>query len=292
MPQKTKNDYSQLLRSSEADIVVGLNRHGQEVSTLFKLKTKKNRDQNKRIFPVMVDNYSWSRVEQIKNAKIFRDRIEYLYYPEADNEHPMLATWRLDDTARLKAILNLPFGRRVLETGCSSGTVSIEIAKLPKVKKVMGIDLRPEAIVIANQLTAKLKKTGNLSVAAARKLTFKHSAAEDLNYSISSFDSVCAFEVLEHLTPADFHKVLINLQKLLSRNGKFFVSVPNRYPSKFYVKAGRTRWGAPDHKNYFSKENLTYLLSQYFKSVTFYSVDNRPIGDGVYLLAEAEGKKV
>jgi 2-polyprenyl-3-methyl-5-hydroxy-6-metoxy-1,4-benzoquinol methylase len=281
-------DYGEMLDISKADLIVGLDRWGNEIAALAS-KNGISRKKAVKIFPVVIDQYEWSRKEQIKHAQEFRDRIEYIYSPENDSSHPMLSTWRLDDTARLKATLALPFGKKVLETGCSSGTVTIEIAKLPQTIEVVGIDLRPDAIQTAKNLVAKLTKEGKLDSKDAGKIKFQVSSVEDL-YCKSQFDNVCAFEILEHLVSSDFHKALKNMGNLLKDDGTFFMSVPNRYPDEFYVKTNRIRWQAPDHKNYFSKESLTYLLKDYFEKVIFYSLDNQPVDKGVYLLVEARGK--
>jgi len=286
--KQTEPKYIEILNTSKVDAVVGLDRTGQEVSVLA-LRDGITRKEAVCIFPVVVDQYEWSRAEQIKQAQEFRDRIEYIYSPENDSSHPMLSTWRIDDTTRLKATLALPFGKKVLETGCSSGTVTIEIAKLPQIIEIIGIDLRPDAIQMAKDLVAKLIKEGKLDNKDAGKIKFQVSSAEDLRCD-SQFDNVCAFEILEHLVASDFHKALKNMANLLKNDGAFFMSVPNRYPDEFYTRANRMRWQAPDHKNYFSKESLAYLLKDYFEKVAFYSLDDRPDDRGVYLLVEARGK--
>lgn len=288
--EMTPADYQNIIKTTNADVVVGVDRSGNEVSVLA-AKKGVTREKAVNVFPVVIDEYEWTREEQIKRAQQFRDRIEYIYSPENDSTHPMLATWRLDDTARLKTTLALPFGKKVLETGCSSGTVAIEIAKLKTVQEVVGIDLRPDAIATANGLLATLRTQGNISAEDAGKVRFEVSAIEDLASADGYYDSVCAFEVLEHLTLTDFHKAMANMLRLLSPSGAFLMSVPNRYPDAFYTEAKRARWNAPDHKDYFSKESLEWLLKPYFKEVTFHSVDNRPVDKGVYLFAEGRGKK-
>lgn len=271
------------------DAIIGLDRHGNEVKVI-ELREGVKREEAQKIFPKVIEKYDWSRKDQIKGAQEFRDRIEYIYSPENDSSHPMLSTWRLDDTARFKTTLSLPLGKKVLEAGCSSGTVSIEIAKLPQVVKVVGVDLRPDAIATAEELLEKLTGENKISTLNASKVHFEVSAIEDLDYPAEYFDSVCAFEILEHLIITDFNKAMENMLNLLSPTGTFFTSVPNRYPDQFYVDANRVRWGAPDHKNYFSRESLAYLLKDYFKEIIFHPVDGRPTDKGVYLFAECKGK--
>jgi len=297
----TKEMLKKIFQESGADVMVALDRKGNETSVLF---GKREDTEDQSFFPLMTEEYEWGREEQIQRAKQFRDRIEYLYHPEDDETHPMLSTWRLDDTERLKTTLMLPFGKKVLESGCSSGTVSIEIAKLPQVEKVVGVDIRDDAIDIAHRLVQERVEKGDLTGSDAEKLTFQVRAIEDLEYPVELFDSVCAFEVLEHLTPADFEKAVPALIRLMKPDGNFLVSLPNRYPDQTYmenivlkdkdgndVSGWRARWNAPDHKNFFSKTSLEYYLKQYFHTIEFYSVEGRPVDRGVYLMCSCTGKK-
>ena len=284
-----KEGFSDMLKVFGVDMIVGLDRSGKEIS-LLAIKDGITPEKAQKIFPVVVDEYEWTREEQIRRAQEFRDRIEYIYSPENDVSHPMLSTWRLDDTARIKTTLAMPYGEKVLETGCSSGTVSIEIAKLSQVKEVVGNDLRSDAITTAKDLLAKLVDEGKISKEDSAKIHFEVVAVEDLKYPSEYFDTVCAYEILEHLVIADFHNALVSMSRLLKKDGRFFMSVPNRYPDAFYTESKRMRWPAPDHKNYFSKESLEYLLKKYFKTIIFHSVDGRPTDKGVYLFAEGRDK--
>jgi len=284
----TKQELEKIFQRSGADVMIALDREGKESEVLFGVHDK---TKEQIIFPIMTEKYKWGREDQIKGAKEFRDRIEYIYHPEEDDQHPMLPIWRLDDVVRLETTRKLPFGKRVLETGCSSGTVTIEIAKLDGVEEVIGVDLRDDAIEIANDLVKKLMKKKELSQEAADKASFIVSAMEDLEYPDESFDSVCAFEVLEHLTPTDFENAVPQLVRLMKPSGNVLISLPNRYPDKFYVNEGRARWNAPDHKNFFSKISLEYYLKRYFNDLTFYQVDSRSWDKGVYLVCECKDKK-
>ncbi|MDP7367443.1 MAG: class I SAM-dependent methyltransferase [Candidatus Pacebacteria bacterium] len=277
---KLKKDFN----DSGSDIMIALDREGNEIRTLF--KKDKTDSKSKKIFPVMVDKYEWGRTEHIKKAKEFRDRIEYIYTPEGDKGNPQLAKWRLDDEARIKTTKTLPYGEKVLESGCSSGTVSIEIAKNSKVKEVVGVDIRDDAIDIANNLKKK-----ELSELDANKLTFVVSAIEDLDYKSGYFDTVCAFEIFEHLVPDDFEKAILSMIRMMNKDGNFLIAIPNRYPDEFYINENRTRWNAPDHKNFFSVTSLEFILRKYFKNVRFFSINNQSYEKGVHLIAEATGIK-
>ena len=164
-----KDTLREIFEKSNADAIMALDKDGEETSVLF----KKNGDEvEKKYFPIVMEHYKWSKEEQIAKAEKFRDRIEYLYHPEDDVDHPMLPIWRFDDTARLEATLKLPFGKKVLEAGCSSGTVSIEVAKLSIVQEVVGVDIRIDAINRAKLLVEELVSKGVLNDLEKNKLTF------------------------------------------------------------------------------------------------------------------------
>jgi SAM-dependent methyltransferase len=275
---------------SRSDIMMALDREGNEIGILFE-KDGINSKQAKNIFPVMTDEYKWKKKDHIKKAKEFRDRIEYIYHPENDKEHPMLSKWRLDDEARLKATLDLPFGKKILESGCSSGTISIEISKDSNVKEIVGVDIRDDAIDIANNLKKDLENSGKLSKSDGSKLAFIISTIEDLDYQNDYFDTVCAFEIFEHLVPDDFEKAILSMIRMMNPNGNFLITVPNRYPDEFYINENRTRWNAPDHKNFFNVTNLEFMLKKYFKNIIFFSINDQPYDKGVHLIAEATGIK-
>ena len=285
----TENELNKLekdFNNSESDVMIALDRQGNEIDILFGVSQKA-----KKIFPVMIDKYEWDRVEHIKRAKEFRDRIEYIYHPEDDKGNPQLAKWRIDDESRIKKTKILPYGRKVLESGCSSGTISIEIAKDSNVKEVVGVDIRDDAIDIAGYLQKDLENKNELTKTDSEKLKFISSAIEDLNYKNGYFDTVCAFEIFEHLVPDDFEKAILSMIRMMNPNGNFLITVPNRYPDEFYINENRTRWNAPDHKNFFNVTNLEFMLKKYFKNIIFFSINDQPYDKGVHLIAEATGIK-
>ena len=264
--------------------IVGVNQNGEEIDVIL----EGEKPESRVVVPVVVDDYKWSRENQIQRAMEFRDRIEYLYHPEEDKNHPMMPVWRQDDTARLKKTLQLPISGRVLETGCSSGTVTIELAKLPHVDEIWGTDIRDDAIEKAWKLVDELYSKGHIGDNHKNKINFQNLAIEDLNDEHGQFDTVCAFEVLEHIIPSDFDKMILSLKKATKPGGKIFISVPNRYPDEEIVKAGRFRWQAPDHKNYFSLESMKYLLERFFDKMKFHNVGNYPEDRGVYVFVEID----
>jgi 2-polyprenyl-3-methyl-5-hydroxy-6-metoxy-1,4-benzoquinol methylase len=177
--------------------------------------------------------------------------------------------------------------------GASDGSVSIKIAHQKKIKEILAIDIRQSAILDGKKLIKDLIKKGELKKTIADKIKFKKCAIENLPDNIGQFDSVCAYEIFEHLSPWDMMLVFKHIYKFIKPKGKLFISVPNRFPDEKYNKEGRSRWKWFDHRNFFSLASLELLLTCFFKSVKFYPLysDENP-EKSLYLIAECYGKKL
>lgn len=129
----------------------------------------------------------------------------------------------------------------VLDIGCSQGIVSILLAESGK--KVVGLDIQPEAIEFAQNLLEE--KYSNVK----ERVSF--SCVDFMEYeSDSKFDCIVITEVLEHLqNPVNFLKKALGM---LEGNGKMIISVP------FGVM------DHPDHVSTFYLSNFYDLLNQVF----------------------------
>ncbi len=100
---------------------------------------------------------------------------------------------------------------RVLDLGCGNGNVSLQLAGVGF--KVLGVDLSPETIAIAQARNV-----------FSENLEFRVLPAEEIE-TLEPFDAVICSEVLEHLyDPASVMRVI---NKLLKPDGVVCVSVPN-----------------------------------------------------------------
>lgn len=241
------------------------------------------------VFPVVIDYYPWDQKKQHASAEKHKDQIKRVFYQDQIEEK--VKNMLQDDIQRLKLVQKFPYGQKVLETGCSDGSVSIKIAELPKVKKVVGIDIRPSAIRDGKKLLKDLVKRKEISLQVAKKVSLLNFANENLPARYGKFDSVCAFEIFEHLAPQDLLPVFQSTYKFLKKGGNFFMSVPNRFPHEKYEKWGRSRWRWFDHRNFFSQLSLEMFLKKFFKQVKFYPLyPGEKIKDGIYLICECRGK--
>ena len=129
-------------------------------------------------------------------------------------------------------------------------------------------------------------RAGHLTENQFCKILFDVGTTETVSYERESFDVVCAFELLEHIVPWEFDSVINSLIRFMKINGKMMITVPNRYPHRRYIEAGRSRWKAPDHKNFFSQLSLEFFLKKHFKEVKFLTVSGKSPSCGVHLFAE------
>lgn len=241
-------------------------------------------------FPVVVDYYNWDINKQANSAEKYKDQIKRVYYQEDVDDK--VKTMLLDDIRRLEVVQSFNYGASVLEVGSSDGSVSIKIAKLKKVKKILAIDIRKSAINDGKKLIKDLIKNKKLSTLDAKKITLKKYAIENLPSRYGKFDSVCAYEIFEHLAPWDFMPIFNHLYKFIKPTGSFFISVPNRFPDKKYDKEARSRWRWFDHRNFFSQLSLELLLTSFFKDVKFYPLyQDEKTEKSLYLICECRGKK-
>jgi len=266
-----------------------LNKNG-EIISFFSKDGKKNNFLDSTFYPIVFENYIWDEKKQNKSAEKYKDQIKRVFY--RDKVDDKVKVMLQDDIKRLDLIKKFDYGKNVLEVGCSDGSASIKIAEIPEVKKVFGIDIRKSAIDDGRKLIKDLIKRKEISKEIARKVRLENYTVENFPLKFGKFDSVCAYEIFEHMAPQDMLPAFQHLYRFIKKNGKFFISVPNRFPDIKYDKLGRTRWKWFDHRNFFSKSSLNNFLSSFFEEVKFYSLySNEKPEESIYLICECKGKK-
>jgi len=146
-------------------------------------------------------------------------------------------------------------GKRVLDFGCGSGLLTVEIARFAG--HTTGIDISPEAIRLAEQLA---KATG-----VSGKTTFTVMDAEALEFGPGSFDVVSVSGVLHHM---DLDAALTQIHRVLVRGGKaiFLEALANNPIIHAYRRRTphlRTAWET-DHILHFED---SVKMRKYFKRV-------------------------
>lgn len=210
-------------------------------------------------------------------AECYRDHLgDRLYRPEQvpKNQRHLIP----DDLQRVKRLLEFPVQGRVLEVGCSDGTLLREVYRRWPVKKATGVDVAASAIAEAQQG----QETPD---------TFQWIHADFLDWGGTiddRFEAIYACEFLEHLWDWQLDRALGHLARLLTPGGVLIVSVPNACPDARYVKEGRARWNWPSHHLLFDRFLLNARLKPFFTEL-----DWRPlyrdefVHESIYLIVRA-----
>ncbi len=138
-------------------------------------------------------------------------------------------------------------GREVLDAGCGVGYGSAHLATAAR--RVLGVDRSVEAIAYARERY----RAPNLEFAVMDLL--------GLDLRDRSFDTVCAFEAVEHLSDREAH--LREVARVLRDEGEYLVSTP---------RAERTTTSPenPHHLVEYSAADFEELLRGFFAEVELY----------------------
>lgn len=141
---------------------------------------------------------------------------------------------------------------RCLDIGCGDGLYT-EILK-KKSTSLVSIDLSQERIKMA--MKAINSSDVNFILTDTRLLPFKP----------DSFDSICAFEVIEHLPSAEDHmKFLSEVKRVLSCDGVFLISTPNK--PLFWIYCLLSGEKHPTHFSELNYFQFKSILKKHFSSV-------------------------
>lgn len=117
------------------------------------------------------------------------------------------------DYFRMYAKLILPLVRgKVLDIGCGQGWLTKEMAEIPEVDMIDGVDKFSEQPV-ENQ---------------DAKITYVKAILPDINTDAEQFDTIVSTEFIEHITQPDLEMLLPKIHKWLKPDGLFLGSTPNK----------------------------------------------------------------
>ncbi|HEX6823783.1 MAG TPA: class I SAM-dependent methyltransferase [Candidatus Sulfotelmatobacter sp.] len=141
-------------------------------------------------------------------------------------------------------------GSRVLDAGCGVGYGSRMLVDAGA-EEVVAVDISDTALDQARQYFAH------------PRVSFVQDDCETLSRVTGSFDTIVAFESMEHFHEAG--KFLERAAHLMSPNGVFICSVPN---SLVFLPAGDGRPLNPFHVHEYAPDEFRKLLSRHFEAVT------------------------
>lgn len=137
------------------------------------------------------------------------------------------------------------FGGRVLDVGCNIGMATLQLASLPQVEYVVGLDLLWKAIEDAQIYLAYR--------GLDHKVEFRVADFCDLDVgALGRFDGGVSFHTLEHIFPQDIPLFMMNLARLLKLGAVALFSLPN----------GKN-FGSGEHKSMFDDESLPWWFEQF-----------------------------
>jgi 2-polyprenyl-3-methyl-5-hydroxy-6-metoxy-1,4-benzoquinol methylase len=135
---------------------------------------------------------------------------------------------------------------RLLEIGCSAGMFLYHVKQ--HFKEVVGVELDKESAHFAG---------------TACDCSVYPSPLHEIPLRSNSFDVICAFQVLEHVSnPADF---IQKTMRLLKKDGILFFESPNRFDvlvSGYDLPYHRQFFFHSAHNYYFTEKGLRILLSK------------------------------
>ncbi|WP_224998113.1 bifunctional 2-polyprenyl-6-hydroxyphenol methylase/3-demethylubiquinol 3-O-methyltransferase UbiG [Cesiribacter sp. SM1] len=157
--------------------------------------------------------------------------------------------WKWEHNFALSMIRN---GMKILEIGCGTGGFINKISSLRDVE-VVGLELNEEAVAAA--------RTSGANVLNNTVQEFSVNHAE-------TFDVVCSFQVLEHISDVD--SFIRSSVECLKKGGKLIVSVPN---NDSFIKYADYPLNLPPHHmghwTYNSLKNVAPLYNLEFENAVF-----------------------
>lgn len=177
--------------------------------------------------------------------------------------------WRLRLERELRSFKNQAGVQgvgRVLSLGCGDGQFELLLA--PFAEQVIGLDISPEAISLANR---------KASEAGIENVEFRCQALSDLQWN-ETYDAVICLAFLHHVPPADLGILLGQVVRHIHPGGFLYTQDPNR--RGILRKLGRQLMG-PRYARYHSPDEyeldpgeLAALLKQVgFKDVKIRAID-------------------
>jgi SAM-dependent methyltransferase len=127
---------------------------------------------------------------------------------------------------------------RVLDVGCGRGEIVLHCAEMGA--DVYGIDYARTAVCFSRQLVEGYRDgmvMGKRSPGGNRtrnRIGIYQADAKHLPFASGCFDRVLMFDVVEHLYPWELHQALLEIHRVLARDGRLIIhTAPNRWYDQY-----------------------------------------------------------
>jgi SAM-dependent methyltransferase len=198
-----------------------------------------------------------------------RDREREFFAGYYDDQKYNLTAWRLRMERELRSLLREagPGGLgRVLSVGCGDGRFELMLAA--HAEHVVGLDLSPEAIAIAERLAAER---------GVRNAEFLCVAAEDLVTDLT-FDTVVCIAFLHHVPVDAFRPFVEQLAARLAPGGLLYTQDPNvhgtmRAIGRVVLGGSYDRYHSPDERELDPRELRDLLAGLAMEDVRVKGID-------------------
>ncbi len=144
-------------------------------------------------------------------------------------------SWTMREQTLKRALVaqaSLNKGHRVLDLGCGTATLTIQLKQAQPEAEIVGIDIDPEMLAVG---LAKVQKAG-VSIALEAGSVFQ------LPYPANSFDRVLSSLVMHHLTTENRHRALAEAFRVLKPGGELHIAdygKPHRFGTRLISKLMR-----------------------------------------------------
>lgn len=138
--------------------------------------------------------------------------------------------------------------KKILDVGCGTGDLLNYIAKRNKKVLLWGVDISKDVL-----------KRAEKNKYSKREI-FKKINANKLPFEDNFFNEVYCYEVLEHVE--DLDKVLKEIKRVLKSKGKLNITVPLKKSENILIKYNKDYPNQIGHKRFFSKKDISALLSE------------------------------
>lgn len=142
----------------------------------------------------------------------------------------------------------------ILEIGCGTGYGTNYLSKYAR--NVIAVDVWREGIQYCRGKYAK------------DNLTFLLANGVCLPFESDSFDVAVSFQVIEHVNPQNVLPYLLEIKRVLKREGLFILSTVN---SRLRLLPFQKPWN-PEHTKEYDSKKLKNLLGRVFKEVNVYGL--------------------